>query len=64
MRLIINDPKILTRQVADAKVASAIDFVLAEYQDGSLLDDLDRKSLTFADWCFSLLNRIWNLECI
>ena len=55
MRLIVNDPEMLTRQVADAKAASAIDFVLAEYQDGSLLDDLDCKSLTFADWCFNLL---------
>jgi len=38
-----------------AKAAVAIDFVLAECQDCSLLDDLDRERLTFADWCFNLL---------
>jgi len=38
-----------------AKVAVAIDFVLTEYYEGSFLDDLDRESLTFADWCFNLL---------
>ena len=38
--------------VANADVA--IDAVLAEYQDGALLDDLDGVSLSFADWRFNL----------
>ena len=38
--------------VANADIA--IDAVLAEYQDGALLDDLDGVSLSFADWRFNL----------
>ena len=48
-------PSSCERNFVVAKAALAIDFVLAEYQDVSLLDDLDRESLTFADWCFNLL---------
>ena len=38
--------------VANADVA--IDAVLADYQDGALLDDLDGVSLAFTDWRFNL----------
>ena len=38
--------------VANADIA--IDAVLAKYQDGALLDDLDGVSLSFADWRFNL----------
>ena len=38
--------------VADADIA--IDAVLAEYQDGASLDDLDGVSLAFTDWRFNL----------
>ena len=38
--------------VANADIA--IDAVLADYQDGALLDELDGVSLAFADWRFNL----------
>jgi phosphomannomutase len=42
------------RNFTVANADLAIDAVLAKYQDGALLDDLDGVSLSFADWRFNL----------